>query len=251
MDIKSIRQANLQALIGNRFEGKQSALAEAIDRSSSYVNRCLMPFDKKGSKPIGEKFARHIEQTLGMQPYSLDIEPGNDSPARRSPLSVAETMSSYTLDPVETWDDETPLGEDEVELPFFKEVEMSAGKGSEVALEAHGRKLRFGRRTLQRKNITPEAAACATITGNSMEPVLPDGTTVGIDTAATAIQDGKMYALDHDGQLRIKLLYRAPGSGIRLSSYNRTEHPDETYDAEYVQDKIRVIGKVFWYSVLL
>lgn len=156
MDIKSTRQANLLALINARFEGKQSALAEAIDRSSSYVNRCLMPFDKKGSKPIGEKFARHIEQTLEMEPYALDSETGIDTPARRSFLSIAEPASSYALAPVEAWDDETPLGEDEVELPFFKEVEMSAGKGSEVALEAHGRKLRFGRRTLQRKTSHPK-----------------------------------------------------------------------------------------------
>lgn len=78
-----------------------------------------------------------------------------------------------------------------------------------------------------------------------MEPVLPDGTTVGIDTACTAIKDGKMYAIDHDGQLRVKVLYRAPGSGLRLSSYNRSEHPDETYDADYVVDNIRIIGKVF------
>lgn len=157
----------------------------------------------------------------------------------------------FSMHPIEAWDDETPLGPDEVELPFFKEVELSAGKGSEVMLETNGRKLRFGKRTLKRKNIDPDAAGCVPVSGNSMEPVLPDGSTVGVDTANTAIQDGKMYAIDHDGQLRVKLLYRLPGSGLRLRSYNTEEHPDERYEGDYVQEHIRVIGKVFWYSVML
>ncbi|MFB6403503.1 helix-turn-helix transcriptional regulator [Pseudomonas putida] len=157
----------------------------------------------------------------------------------------------HDLQPIEVWDDETPLGDDEVEIPFFKEVEISAGKGSQVTLEIHGRKLRFGKRTLSRKNIDPSAAGCVPVTGNSMEPVLPDGSTVGVDTSAVAVQDGKMYAIDHDGQLRVKLLYRIPGGGLRLRSYNDAEHPDERYEKDYVEQHIRIIGKVFWYSVLL
>lgn len=166
------------------------------------------------------------------------------------PISAEENQARH-VSPIDVWDDNTPLGEDEVELPFFKEVELSAGQGSAVMLETNGRKLRFGKRTLQRKNIDPEAAGCVPVTGNSMEPVLPDGSTVGVDTACLSVQDGKMYALDHDGLLRVKLLYRQPGGGLRLKSYNEAEHPDERYDGEYVSEHIRIIGKVFWYSVLL
>lgn len=165
--------------------------------------------------------------------------------------SETSRVPDWEMHQIEVWDDETPLGPDEVELPFFKEVELSAGKGSAVMLETNGRKLRFGKRTLQRKSIDPASAGCVPVTGNSMEPVLPDGSTVGVDTANTTIQDGKMYAIDHDGQLRVKLLYRLPGSGLRLRSYNTEEHPDERYDGDYVQHHIRIIGKVFWYSVML
>ena len=174
----------------------------------------------------------------------------SDKPLDDSSTSKARG-AALDLQPIEVWDDETPLGEDEVEIPFFKEVELSAGKGSQVMLEVHGRKLRFGKRTLSRKNIDPGAAGCVPVSGNSMEPVLPDGSTVGVDTAATTVQDGKMYAIDHDGQLRVKLLYRIPGGGLRLRSYNDAEHPDERYEKNYVENHIRIIGKVFWYSVLL
>jgi phage repressor protein C with HTH and peptisase S24 domain len=168
-----------------------------------------------------------------------------------APEAPAEPQGHVDIYPIEVWDDQTPLGPEEVELPFYKEVELSAGKGSEVMLETSGRKLRFGRRSLQRKGVEPESAACAAVTGNSMEPVLPDGSTVGIDTSRKQVQDGKMYAIDHAGQLRVKLLYRLPGGGLRVRSYNEAEHPDERYEGDYVENHIRIIGKVFWYSVLL
>ncbi len=250
MDIQEIRRANLAALVQTRFQGKQSALAVAVDRQASYISRCLAS-SGKNAKTIGEKFARHVEHSLGLSPGALDTAPGHDTPARRDLLEAGTSAPPVQLFPIEIWDDETPLGPDEVELPFYQEVELSAGKGSEVMLETGGRKLRFGRRTLQRKGVSPEAAACVPVTGNSMEPVLPDGSTVGIDTAATHVQDGKMYAIDHCGQLRVKLLYKIPGGGLRLRSYNAEEHPDERYEGDYAREHLRIIGKVFWYSVLL
>lgn len=186
----------------------------------------------------------------------LSFDPKEVSPRLMKDLSLAPAAprsrsADVVLDPIEIWDDSTPLGPDEVELPFFKEVEISAGNGSAVMLETNGRRLRFGKRTLQKKNVNPESAGCVPVKGNSMEPVLPDGSTVGVNTDAKNIIDGKMYALDHDGLLRVKLLYRLPGGGVRLRSYNLAEYPDEHYDASYTQDHIRIIGQVFWYSVLL
>ncbi len=186
----------------------------------------------------------------------LSFDPTDVSPRLMKDLPLSPTpqrsrSADVVLDPIEVWDDHTPLGPDEVELPFFKETEISAGNGSAVMLETNGRKLRFGKRTLQKKNVNPEAAGCVPVKGNSMEPVLPDGSTVGVNTDAKSIIDGKMYALDHDGLLRVKLLYRLPGGGLRLRSYNLAEYPDEHYDAAYAHDHIRIIGQVFWYSVLL
>jgi phage repressor protein C with HTH and peptisase S24 domain len=195
-----------------------------------------------------------LSNVLEVDPYSISPRVMNEHAIGVDSHSAKRREShslNIELDPIEVWDDNTPLGDDEVELPFFREVELSAGQGSTVMLETHGRKLRFGKRTLQRKNIDAKAAGCVPVKGNSMEPVLPDGSTVGVDTADTAVQDGKMYAIDHDGQLRVKLLYRLPTGGLRLRSYNTDEHPDERYEGVYVLEHIRIIGKVFWYAVLL
>ena len=151
----------------------------------------------------------------------------------------------------DVWDSDTPLEDDEVALPFFREVKLSAGNGrSTEVIENHGFKLRFAKSTLRKASVQQEHAYCVTVAGGSMEPVLPDGCTIGVNTIDTAIQDGKAYALDHNGELRVKLLYKLPGGGIRIRSYNREEYPDENY-ASTELDSIKILGRMFWYSVLL
>ncbi|EFA29286.1 prophage LambdaSo, transcriptional regulator, Cro/CI family [Haemophilus influenzae HK1212] len=111
----------------------------------------------------------------------------------------------------------------------------------------HKIKLRFSKATLRKQGVQYENAVCVIADGNSMEPVIPDGTTVGIDLGNKTIRDGKIYAINHGGLLRIKLLYNMPNEQVKIRSYNTEEHPDEIAE---LQD-ISVLGKVFWYSVLL
>lgn len=161
-----------------------------------------------------------------------------------------EPNAESGLGDIALYDSTTPLGDDEVELPFFEEVELSAGSGAYAVREVQGPKLRFRKAVLRECSVNPAKVACTKVSGNSMEPVLPDGATVGIDVANVNIKDGGMYAIEHGGMLRVKLVYRVPGGGLRLRSYNREEYPDECYDAKNIKD-IRIIGRVFWYSVLV
>ena len=146
--------------------------------------------------------------------------------------------------PLETWDSKTPLDDDEVEVPFFMEVELSAGNGSSIQLETNGPKLRFSKSTLRRQGVDIEHAACVKVTGDSMEPVIPDGATVGVDTANVSIKDGDMYAIDWAGALYVKVLTRRPGGGLRIRSFNVDEYPDESLSPDEAQS-VRVIGRVF------
>jgi|UniRef100_A0A931GJ33 phage repressor protein C with HTH and peptisase S24 domain len=161
--------------------------------------------------------------------------------------SPKEQVDHPDLIPISPWDDNTPVEDDEVEVPFLREVELSAGSGRLVVQESTRAKLRFGKMTLRRHSVQFDQAVCVPVHGNSMEPVLPDGSTVAINKAATHVIDGKMYALSHSGQLRVKSLYRLPGGGIRMRSFNREEHPDEEYSPEQMKSQeIVILGKVFW-----
>ena len=168
----------------------------------------------------------------------------------RAPVAKSDNNELEFTGHMDAWDSDTPLDPDEVELPLFREVEVAAGGGRTEVVENHGAKLRFARSTLARAGVDPENAACATVKGNSMERLIPDGTTIGVDTGAKEIRDGEIYAMDHDGMLRVKYLYRRPGGGLKVLSENSAEHPAEEYSAAEVEEKIRVIGRVFWWSVL-
>lgn len=161
---------------------------------------------------------------------------------------LSDTQLSHPdIIPISPWDDDTPVDDDEVEVPFLREVQLSAGSGRTVIQESTRAKLRFGKQTLRKHSVQFDQAVCVPVHGNSMEPVLPDGSTVAINKAATSIVDGKMYALSHAGLLRVKTLYRLPGGGIRLRSFNRDEHPDEEYTADEMRDnEISILGRVFW-----
>ena len=156
--------------------------------------------------------------------------------------NVAET-GSFDL-----WDRKTPLNDDEVEVPLFQEIRLAAGNGfADDIMDYNNFKLRFSRATLRRQGVQYENAVCVVADGNSMEPVIPNGATVGIDTGNKTIRDGSIYAINHGGLLRIKLLYNMPNNQIKIRSYNTDEYDDEIADL----NEVSVIGKVFWYSVLL
>jgi len=153
---------------------------------------------------------------------------------------------------IETWDDETPLNDDEVYVPFLEEVELSAGSGRYSIEESDSARLRFFKKDLRQNGVQFSNAKCVSVNGNSMIPVLRDGATVGVNVGKNSLRDivdGEMYAISHNSQLRVKQVYRIP-TGIRLRSFNRDEHPDEDYTFKEVQDQqISIIGHVFWWAM--
>lgn len=155
---------------------------------------------------------------------------------------------------VDAWDKNTPLPDDEVEVPFLKDIEFACGDGRVHDEDHNGFKLRFSKATLRRVGANTDGSGilCFPATGDSMEPVIPDGTTVAVDTNNKRIVDGKLYAIGQtdggNGQLkRIKQLYRKPGGKLIIRSYNNEAYPDEEADI----DDVEIIGRLFWYSVLL
>lgn len=227
----------------------QAQLAEMVTNilpSGEHLSQQTYAAFESG-KSQSSKHSPYIAKAMGIldRLFCLDIGEDYEMPAPRFESNAA------LLGPIEAWDDDTPLDDDEVEVPLLKEVELSAGSGR-VAIQAHSKaKLRFGKMTLRKQGVQPENAVCVSVYGNSMEPVLPHGSTVGVDRGKTTVKDGDIFALDHNGQLRVKILYRLPSGGMRLRSFNRDEHEDEEYGPEQIAEQnLSIIGRVFWYSVL-
>lgn len=206
------------------------------EKDRSYVSQLI-----SGKTPsFGEKAARRLEMENNMPAFYLDTPQSKET---KNISSNIKELGSFDL-----WDRNTPLNSDEVAVPFYQDVRLSAGNGfADDIADYNNFKLRFSKATLRKQGVQFENAVCVIADGNSMEPVIPDGTTVGIDLGNKTIRDGKIYAINHGGLLRIKLLYNMPNEQVKIRSYNSDEHPDEIAE---LQD-ISVLGKVFWYSVLL
>lgn len=85
-----IRRRNLNTILEAKFNGNKAALASSIDRQPSYISRCLITGNPH-HKTIGEKFARHVEQSLYLPACALDAEPSPDSPLHLHLLGIPLT----------------------------------------------------------------------------------------------------------------------------------------------------------------
>ncbi|WP_010216582.1 XRE family transcriptional regulator [Pseudomonas syringae group genomosp. 3] len=133
------------------------------------------------------------------------------------------------------------------EIPYLIELD-DPDDPSRTAVEISATaRLDLNNEILEKQGVGAEHVVAVAISGNSMSPVLHDGSTVLANMNESLVVDGKMYVIDHGGQIRVKALYRLPGGGIRVRSYNTAEHPDETYTAREMEDsRIRIMGRVFW-----
>ena len=192
------------------------------------------------AKPSGEKLLS-LAKVLVCQPNWLL---SGENSQKQLPDSNAMLIGG-----IEEWDESTELADHEVEIPFLSEVELSAGPGKYSIENSSNRKLRFEKISLRKCGVEAGNALCVHVNGNSMEPVLPNRSTVGVDTACTRIIDGEIYAVAHGDMLRVKLASRLSNGGVRFRSYNASEYPDEVYTLSDMKN-IRIIGRIFWYSVL-
>ena len=177
IDISTIRRTNALSLAEK--EGGTGAFASRIDREPTQVSRLI---GSNPTKNIGNKLARHIEECFDLPRGWLDLLHGKhifEAPHFQakavSPLPSADADADADADaerdlmPLSTWEEGDPLDLDEVEIPYFDEIQVAAGGGRFPDLELAKRKIRFPRSVLHESGLNPKCAVCVNVTGNSME----------------------------------------------------------------------------------
>ena len=222
----------------------QEQLSKAIVVSQSAI-AALETGRNQGTTHIAK-----IADVLGVSPMWLETGQGEMYPittASPNPANFAPRINElHDIHRPMLWSRNTPLPEDHyVFAPFLKETELRGGDGSFEIPDYNGFRLPFGKATLHRKGIMPDNVICCTLTGDSMEPRIPEYATIAVDKGIENIRDGKIYAFQHGELFRVKYLSRLPGNKVRIRSENEN-YEDEIVDGE----DIRIIGRVFWWSVL-
>lgn len=188
----------------------------------------------------------------GMNTPSNTILPTLAKTLQTSSEWLIHGNESYNFQKINTWDDDTPLDDDEVEIKFFKDFRFACGDGSAgEALDNEGRKLRLSKITLKRLHIEKTNAIATTAEGDSMSPTIKDGDTIHIDLGRKQIKDGRIFAICHGGLFKAKRLYNLPLGGVRIVSDNAVEFPEEHLTAQEIQEQqFEVLGWVWQISSL-
>jgi phage repressor protein C with HTH and peptisase S24 domain len=246
------RTLKLRYLIERDFGGSQVDFAKAINRKASQVNALVKGGEAKGGKNLGDALALYIERTLGLVigwfDEPIDGENSLSKPNKTDNKVLDREAGLSGVGFVEAFDESSDLLDWEVEVPFYTDIYLSAGNGFSADIQDYNSlRLRFSTDMLRRYNINPNYAVCIAADGDSMEPVIPDGAIVGINTGDKTLRDDKLYAINHDGLLRIKTLRKLPSNKLLIQSYNKTLYPNE----EVSMEDISIIGRIFWWSVFI
>ncbi|HFS6894444.1 TPA: XRE family transcriptional regulator [Morganella morganii] len=218
----------------------QSSLGDAVGMAQPSIWKLT------SGRAHSSRKAVEIAHALNVDPVWLATGEGVAPDFLNNHAPDGVPMDSINPEKVEAWDSRTPLDKDEVEIPFYKSIELAAGYGCDGAEDENGYKLRFSRSTLNRYGVHPSEAMAFPVHGDSMSPVIPNGATVSVSTGHKKVIDGGVYAIEQDDLLRVKILMRRPGGKLIIRSFNSSDYPDEIAN----EDDVKIIGRVFNWSVM-
>jgi len=201
---------------------------------------------KKGkiSKETLEKLADLLKVDAGW------LLSGNGALESKQDLNLdGQPINEVRIRGVEFWDSSTPLEDDEFEVPYYKDVELTGGCGSFEQYDDGRRRIKYGKSAARQSGASQTQSICMTLVGDSMEDMIRAGSMIAVDLGKKEIREGKIYAFRHGQLLRVKYLIPRPDGGLIIRSHN-PNYKDENVSSEEVENDIKIIGWVWNWSVL-
>jgi phage repressor protein C with HTH and peptisase S24 domain len=232
MDMNAVRRRNLRAEIERRCAGSVAAFSREIGIVEARLSQVLSETYRDG-KNFGEKAARNIEAAAGLAPRSLDR--ADDSPV--SETQQPDIPGGYTRVVAFEHNDASQIQIRKVKL------RLSAGiTGFSVEPEeSDGNPISFRKEWFLRNGYQPDRLIAIGVKGDSMEPTMSEKDTVVVNTADKTPKDGKIFAVNYEGEAVIKRLERNIGQWWLVS-----DNPDQRQYPRKVcsGDACIIIGRV-------
>ena len=157
-----------------------------------------------------------------------------------------ETIDGSDIKAVAGWDDETPLDDDEFEVPHYDKVLVSAGNRACDVQEITDKKIRMSKRSARRAGASLTQSFSYINDGDSMAERISDGARCTADASKKEIKDGKIYCFRHGVMRRTKYIYNQPDGGILIKSHNPS-YADEIIAPADLED-FEILGWVWEWS---
>lgn len=227
----------------------QSELSRMSSVPQPTINRILKNVGKKGPESeTVKKLARALNVSFDW------LNEGKGAQARNPHQDKDETPAAprkrelpADLGNVYAWDDEEELAGDEHRVWVDRfDYHFSAGTGLIQWEVRQKRALPFEMSFFKYHGVKPEHCKLLVARGDSMEPYLFDHNVFMIDSTDTRVRDGERYAIYYEDEPLVKVIFKLPGGGLRLHSYN-SKYPDRDIQGDQLQ-YIQVIGRVIYRS---
>ena len=123
------------------------------------------------------------------------------------------------------------------------QLDTTVGTDGTVRDETVIRRLKFPSPWLRKRGIRAHTSRIVRMTGEAMEPTIPDGAVILVDTAATERSDGGIFLVRIADQQVVRRLTHDPDAGWLLSSDN----PENAgWPTEPWPDNGTIVGEVKW-----
>lgn len=205
---------------------------------------------------IGDRI-RNRRKELGLTQSSLGKRIGISAPAisqlekgeSKAPSSENLLALANALNCSPNWlqsgiDTPTSTASVEFEQIPVLNVELSAGVGSYIDSENIIDWVPISQDWIYDNHLAKKDLAIVKVSGDSMIPRLQDGDMLLINTAENQTVSGNIYAIEVDGELRVKRLMKKMDGSWAISSDNKS---DPAYQDEIIShhnlEQLRVIGR--------
>lgn len=128
-----------------------------------------------------------------------------------------------------------------VHVPFHE-----LRNGQLIVLDGHH--LAMPAPALEALAVPVDKAICMTMPAANMAPWIPRDATLAIDLSYTRVVDGEIYALLHNGRLRVNSLSIGHRGTLCVHSHNRREIVERYTPLQREAQKLEVLGWVFHWS---
>ena len=213
----------------------QTKLAKMIGTSSSQIS--MVEHDQSGtSLQTAMAAAKALEISLDYLVGWVD-EP---TPTRKLVFDLKDKIAR--LRDVEVGK-EHGLEYDDHEFVGINEIDAAAGAGAVVQDERIRRRIKFPWSWLRKHGLKAHMSRIIRVSGESMEPTLPDGCAILVYRGSQERRDGKLFVIRIGDGLFVKRVIHDPDAGWLLVSDNpnKTAWPTRPWP-----DDAAIVGEVKW-----
>lgn len=137
------------------------------------------------------------------------------------------------------------------QVPYFKNLQLQPGDrmAAPATHLCEHTTLNFRKDFFTEAGANPAAVFVFRHHDTNMSPIISADSDVAINTGATSVARGKIYAINHRGLLRLVRLYQMP-DGLRVVHEN-PNCPEEFIPANQLDHDVIILGRAFWVARLI